>query len=733
MGLSSLLRQVAKIQDPASIQAALRSLYSGVTGPVRAGLYEAVRAAERGEEIPPVLQRLLENPQLKRTSLLSPSLKQRLEELIRGLRHSNGARRTFTPEKLAIEDFMRSDTQLVRRVVSSWQNYERRLIKHKTAGIPLPGDSLTIYRSLTEGHLLLEGVALPLRRRVVETGERFLPLRGKFIFEDGSFRPSMEMIPKLTRLREFYGVPVSPEVRDKLLEAFDGLSVMDEDKKIYWNLPKARFAAARRLLPGQPRWLHEALIHLYVTRSLPADDFGFVLRAARLFRGIATQDAHRHGFTPYQLKMEKSHWMRRSEFRIAAVLYGVSYDRLAYAYMKSLVPDLDLERLSFYRKPVFVERMESAKFRRYRPNRPSLGERLTFARLERDWSREEFEDMLAARGFDTRSYAKIEDNRNCPTYKYLRTLSELLDIPLDEALSLLRRTYCPQAKHPRLDAEPIYLAPGETRDIQKLLSYEKKPGSLGEEIFFRRRRRGVSLSHLAQTAGISETRLRLMEENRLRPAEEETRALAAAFDVAPDFLKGKSDTMRPPQAPQGVVQKALGRSGSVNWNKQWVRPTLRTFEQLVAESEMSPEELAMELNRRFAPDVDLAVYASLMGRVIYISCRADERKLKNYLETGRQTLGEALFFARKDLSRNWSARTAAGKYLTMRPLDLDRIEWNRLTPGDRRLRKLASAYQLDFERLRQLRDSEKTSNLSFQGSDTGPDSVEAVPIIKEHP
>ena len=132
------------------------------------------------------------------------------------------------------------------------------------------------------------------------------------------------------------------------------------------------------------------------------------------------------------------------------------------------------------------------------------------------------------------------------------------------------------------------------------------------------------------------------------------------------------------------------------------RPNIRGFEQMVRELNLRPEEVARVLNRLFAPHIDLNRFASARGEPIYISNPDDEANLADYAKFGRQSLGEILFFSRKRLSRNWMLHEAA-KRLGMRPYILQQIERNQRRPSPRQLERLATLYELDLERLRELR------------------------------
>jgi len=133
-----------------------------------------------------------------------------------------------------------------------------------------------------------------------------------------------------------------------------------------------------------------------------------------------------------------------------------------------------------------------------------------------------------------------------------------------------------------------------------------------------------------------------------------------------------------------------------------LRPNVQAFRDLSLATGVSPREMALVLNRMFSPYVDLSAYVSFRGEPIYISNETDETTLQEYLRHGRQTLGEVLFFARKDLSRNWMLHEAARKLQT-RGHTLQQFERNQRSPSLKLLIRFSEVYGLDLVQLKVLR------------------------------
>jgi diguanylate cyclase (GGDEF)-like protein len=130
-------------------------------------------------------------------------------------------------------------------------------------------------------------------------------------------------------------------------------------------------------------------------------------------------------------------------------------------------------------------------------------------------------------------------------------------------------------------------------------------------------------------------------------------------------------------------------------------PTIVAFKRMVLELGMSPAEVAKVLNRLYFPNIDLTRYPSSTGEPIYISGEEDAGRLLRYAKLETQSLGEALFFARRHLSRNWNLAKAAQK-LGIPAEEVEQIEENRVRPTSDVLDKFEQAYGLDREQLENL-------------------------------
>lgn len=149
----------------------------------------------------------------------------------------------------------------------------------------------------------------------------------------------------------------------------------------------------------------------------------------------------------------------------------------------------------------------------------------------------------------------------------------------------------------------------------------------------------------------------------------------------------------------------VSREGRIPWPQLRQRPTLARFRRLLAEVTIPPEELAMELNWKFNPKINLSQFSSYSGRPIYISDKIDVEKLRHYGRLDYQSLGEMVFFARKDLSRNWNLTEAAlPNRLNIRRERLSAIERNQKRPTEEELERMADILDLEIESLREARN-----------------------------
>lgn len=393
--------------------------------------------------------------------------------------------------------------------------------------------------------------------------------------------------------------------------------------------------------------------------------------------------------------------LSRADFRAKAIREGIATEKLAALYLAKHFPDIGLSRLHFFRRPVFFDWHEEAKIRSYARRTPSLGELFFFRRSERDWS---ISELCAILEIPVKNYEYLENNRAYPSLETLQKLSTFFGVPLDDVLRLLLKTYYPRLKHPRLQVDPVFIHCGEHGDVKKLAAYQVSPGSLGEEVFFRRKRAGITLHGLAERTGLHWKRVFDFEHNRCSPNEDDARLLAAALDVGVEAITAATSRTSFIPRSQSNASRVRAASGGVNLTLLKKRPRPHVFRQMVADLEMPAEDLASRLNAIFSPKIRLERYVSYSGRPIYISNDADEARLREYAALKKQSLGEILFFARRDLSRDWTILQAANEHLHMNSINLMAIERNRRRPTDAELERFALFYGLDLDHLKRHRE-----------------------------
>lgn len=541
--LLTLLRQIRTIPERGQALNALRFLHAGVSGPLRHEIFKSIETVRRGGPVSDAVKPLLEDPRIVRPRFLSDVVKKAvcrrvkescapvpalLDSRTPGV--SNGA--------LRVEDFFALPDETAGWVIGTWQVYQRRIEEYHREGLKgkLPQeyrlDPVKHYRDLAKAFLEEGRVNNGMASKILAEGEKFFPIRLRIICESGEPRTSIEASRKIRRLSEFYDVKIDKETTGRLLESLDSLALYVRDQSVNPDHGRAMFAAAMTVLPNSPAWFREMLIHFHDYRDLSPDHFGFVLRASRLLQRLSKEEAGRAGFKAYEIfQLEQGKKVRRKKFRSAVVLYGVPYDRLSFAYFKTHYFHLNLDRLTFYAPGLFDE-FDIPKIESYFLKTPSLGERVFFARVGQDLSVDEIVKM--ARVKHARIHEALESNKGYPTFEVLKRFSKMLLIPIDEMLSLLLLTYYPSLKHPRFATEPVYIHPNERGEVEKIRGAMKEPGSLGEEIFFRRKRKFLTLAQLAEMTGIHKDRISLFEYNRATPNDEEMARLAAALRRSAD-------------------------------------------------------------------------------------------------------------------------------------------------------------------------------------------------------
>lgn len=300
-------------------------------------------------------------------------------------------------------------------------------------------------------------------------------------------------------------------------EAMDRFHEFVRQKRYNLNNARSRILAAQFALPGQARWLQALVAHLYQDRFKPLDHFHSNLKALRLLMGISSQEA---------ASIEMGGSLKRAYFGGTVAAYRMLYEKAVSSYTNTVFPKLPLSKLRYYRKPVIFDVAEAAKIKKFCRNSPTLGEMLFFYRVERDWTQRQMADLL---DMDQRDYEKLENNDVCPALETAKNISEKLEVDQNEVLSLLLATFHKKLGHPRLQTEPIYVNYNDTGDVHKLEKYEKAPGSVAEEIFFQRKKAGMSFEVLAVRMNRSRPTLRKLESGQRLPTEEEMQKLEEVF------------------------------------------------------------------------------------------------------------------------------------------------------------------------------------------------------------
>jgi len=355
------------------------------------------------------------------------------------------------------------------------------------------------------------------------------------------------------RLTSFYRIPMASPFQRELIRGLQRLRTTIARKNAHFEKgrsgSRARLAAAQYVFPGVPRWLQDLLIHLYLERKTSPDDFGFVLRTARLMQGVSNVDIGRNGFNEHLMKyVEKGSLLKRGSFREACVLYGVPYRPLAFSYLRKHFGSLPWKRSSFFTQPLFIDAAERPKLQAYARRPGTLGEMLFFARARKDLTQEELVRAVQAEigrlvtsgrlrrippktSFNKQDLEHVEANRHYLPLAKCLALAMVLDIPWDDFLRALLWSYAPALlkKYPRLAAEPVFVNHGESGDERKIAAYGKRPGSTGEKIFWERKRRLWTLEDLAEESGLRSDLIYRYELNRRKPGPDQVLRLESAL------------------------------------------------------------------------------------------------------------------------------------------------------------------------------------------------------------
>jgi len=361
---------------------------------------------------------------------------------------------------------------------------------------------------------------------------------------------------KFQRLTGYYRIPIAYPLQQDLLVGLGRLQTVITEKGAHFEKgrdgAKARLSAAREVYPSGPRWLQDLLIHLYLERKTHPDQFGFVLRTARLMQGVSNIDVGVGGFNEHRIKyLEKGSLLKRGSFREAVRIYGVPYRALAYSYLKQHGPHIPWNDLPFYPGPIFLDAAERPKIEGYVDHPGSLGERIFFARALKDRTQQELVEEVQKEisdlvpsgrlrrippktGFNKQDLEHVEANRSYLPLAKCLALSAVLQIPWNDFLRTLLKTYAPNllSKSERLRREPVFVNYGESGDERKILAYAAEPGSPGERIFWARKSRLWTIEDLAEIAGVRGDQIYPFELNRKSPSDEVRCRLEAALELS---------------------------------------------------------------------------------------------------------------------------------------------------------------------------------------------------------
>jgi len=186
---------------------------------------------------------------------------------------------------------------------------------------------------------------------------------------------------------------------------------------------------------------------------------------------------------------------------------------------------------------------------------------------------------------------------------------------------------------------------------------------------------------------VNPTVMRLLLDPRIR---------AAGF--LPDSIRAELDaklqSLYPPSNPSAMPIHPAGFRAA---------PSVSTFRRMVVETQTPAPQLARVLNALFFPRIDLSRYAHHGNEgLIYIAGPEDASKLESYLGTDTLTFGEMIFFARRNLRRNWSVSEAV-KRMNMEVERLDSLEKNEGEASNEEIAEFERLYGLDGKKLTEAR------------------------------
>jgi DNA-binding XRE family transcriptional regulator len=719
MQVAPLLTRAAQLHHPAARHQALSALYLCARGPIRTKIFSALSAIEQGTTPIEAINALVVSSQVEGAQLASEKLAREAARRLVALEQLDG-QAAYVPALFrmsvapAVRDagwneFSRLELDIRQWIVETWRQFGQRLDGRAKDRIARPTEFTDLnaeYR--LAAHTFLEDardagdIDTAKIDGLVSTGSGFFPKRHLLYVDTGERRVEY----KVSRLRDFYALAIGEALERNLCDALFEIRRLVRREGLSTKWGKQRMAIVRRVLPQEPPWVQALANHFFGNQSKSADDFGFVLRAARLLQHVTNNVAAAHGYSHYDLHFsEANKTVHRDRFRKAVIKYGIPYGPLAYAYMRTHYPEINADTLTLQRRPLILVSEEREKVRLLVKHSPSFGEWVYVNRSARDLAMLEAVDML---GFSTTVCTRMEANESYGTLDQLRTLAATYcphlepGEALDDILRLILRTFYPRVRHPRLQREPIYIDPHSDGDLNKLRDYAKNPGSSGELIFFLRKRLFSTVEVLARQVGASTGDFTYWETNVRQPAQKYIGPLCRALNISEDVLRQAIGRTKYTPLDRPLSLELRTRHGEIDWRRLKKRPRPVQFRKLVRDLGLDPKELTRQLNRRFSKSTQLsACHFYREDDPIYIATRADERRIAYYAKLGRPSFGEWLFFWRKDISRNWTVLEAAA-LIGISPQSLGNLERNKYAPSEDRLRRIAVAYGARQEELQAL-------------------------------
>lgn len=609
-----------------------------------------------------------------------------------------------------LAELQKNNPTTLKWVLETWRAYHRRLREWAIERTPLPSeyqrDPKKHYREIADFYLSEQGVRQVVRYNVqnftteffnqesFKTGEP--PAEFAHWFDNNFSEPELKTPPPIQRgpKPKKYRLPVQSQVLTAKAESKVSESAPKTKEATEEIIPKEREKPKTPLPPDGPK---------DPTRDR-LQDWQFVTRRPNLKKFLKLQKAS-----------------------------DKSLVELAEIYNVTFSPEIHLRNYASYEgEPIYIANdIEVSLLRDYaRLGRQSFGEVIFFARkkLARSWSMARAAGRL---GTSCLRLSNLEKNIRIPSESELRKIAEVYELDIEFIRGLLfnieagplpppnsslpslesfkawiessgqdpvqlaqkmNGLFFPKinlSNYPSYSGEPIYISSRE--DATRLNAFAKlERQSLGETLLFARKalKRNWKITEAAEALWITPRLLVTMEKNEKRPDEDQLHRIADVYAIDVDLLKSLLPLSR------GKVQTKNGRKVE--------RPTINAFRAWLKDTTENPEDLARTLNRIHTPEIDLTVYPSYSGKPIYISDHKDVQRLQYYRDLNYQSVGEIIFFARKDLARNWKISEAALGHLNMDSGRLSQLERNISPPSRYEVMRFAKVYGLEKEFLHQV-------------------------------